>query len=161
RAQLAGGGAAVNVPLVIGVVGGIGAGKSALTQSLARRGARVIAGDQLGHEALRQPAIRDRVLSRWPAVGDERGGVDRKKLGAIVFADPEELRALEALVHPWIKGRIAEEVARAKSDPGVPLVVLDAAILLEAGWDSACDRIVFVDAPRERRLARLAGRGWA
>jgi dephospho-CoA kinase len=142
------------------VVGGIGAGKSAVTAALARRGARVIAADELGHEALRQPAIRDQVLRRWPGVADGAGAVDRKKLGKIVFADPAELKALEALVHPWIKRRIAEEVGRARREPGVPLVVLDAAILLEAGWDDACDRVVFVDAPRAARLTRLSARGW-
>jgi dephospho-CoA kinase len=150
----------VRRPLVIGVVGGIGAGKSAVTAALARRGARVIAADQLGHEALRQPAIREQVLRRWPGVASAAGEVDRRALGKIVFADPAELQALEALVHPWIKRRIAEEVGRARGDPAVPLVVLDAAILLEAGWDGACDRLVFVDAPYEQRLARLWARGW-
>jgi dephospho-CoA kinase len=147
-------------PLVVGVVGGIGAGKSALTRALARRGARVIVGDDLGHEALRQPALRDAVLRRWPGVKNEQGEVDRKKLGKIVFADAAELKALEALVHPWIKRRIAEEVQQVRAEQAVPLVVLDAAVLLEAGWDGACDRLIFVDAPRALRLARLAARGW-
>src|SRR5207244_5171971 len=86
---------------------------------------------------------------------------DRRRLGAIVFADPAELRALEALVHPWIGRRIAEEVAAARADPAVRLVVLDAAVMMEAGWEGVCDRLVYVDAPCEVRLARLAGqRGW-
>ena len=87
--------------------------------------------------------------------------MDRRKLGGIVFADPRERKVLEALVFPWIKRRIGEEIAQAQSDPSVKFMVLDAAIMLEADWAEACDRLIFVDAPREQRLQRLADeRGW-
>jgi dephospho-CoA kinase len=149
--------------LVVGLIGGMGSGKSLVAKELARRGARVISGDQLGHEALRQPEIRARAVERWGTdVLDEHGEVDRRKVGAIVFADPAERRALEALVFPWIERGIRDAIEAARRDPGVPLVVLDAAIMLEAGWDGACDRLIFVDAPRETRLRRLAEqRGWS
>ena len=92
---------------------------------------------------------------------DRQGDMDRPSLAAIVFADAEERRRLEAIVHPYIKRRLAEEVAAARSDPKVAVIVVDAAIMLEAGWSGACDRVVFVDAPREVRLQRLAQqRGW-
>jgi dephospho-CoA kinase len=147
---------------VIGLIGGIGAGKSSVAKGLERRGARVIVADTFGHEALRLPEIREKVFARWGrGLADGHGEVDRKKLGAIVFADGGERRALEALVFPYIERRIAEEIAKARSEPGVTVVVLDAAVMLEAGWDRACDVIAFVDAPREVRLARLAAqRGW-
>jgi dephospho-CoA kinase len=149
--------------LVIGLLGGIGSGKSQVAALLAHRGARVVAGDELAHAALRQPEIQSQVVARWgPDVVDERGEILRRKLGSIVFADHGERRALEAMVHPWIKRRIAEEVAAARADPAVRLIVLDAAVMLEAGWNDVCDRLVFVDAPREVRLRRVAGqRGWA
>jgi len=87
--------------------------------------------------------------------------VNRRKLGAIVFADSEERKKLEGLVFPWIGRRIGEEIARAIADTSVKFVVLDAAVMLEAGWAESCDRIVFVDAPREQRMRRLAEeRGW-
>ena len=151
------------IPLVVGLIGGIGSGKSAVAMEFARRGARVIPADQIGHEALRQDYVRREVVRRWgPPMLDENGAIQRRKLGAIVFADPLERKALEALVHPWIRKRIEEEVARAKADPAVRLIVLDAAILMEAGWNNVCDRLVYVDAPREVRLARVARqRGWA
>lgn len=146
---------------VIGLIGGIGSGKSLVAAEFAKRGGKVIAGDQLGHDALRQPDVRAQVAARWPQVMGPDGEVDRTKLGAIVFADPAERRALEALTHPVIERRIAEEVAAAQAEPDVTAVVLDAAILLEAGWDRHCDRIVFVDAPRDVRLQRLKQqRGW-
>ena len=146
---------------VLGILGGIGSGKSLVAKLLAERGGKVIAGDQLGHEALRQPDLRAKVTARWPAVADTDGEVHRKKLGAVVFADEAERKALETLVHPYIERRIAEEIAAAQGDSGVAFVVLDAAIMLEAGWDRHCDRIIYVEVPRELRLRRLQEqRGW-
>jgi dephospho-CoA kinase len=147
---------------VIGLIGGIGSGKSRVAAEFARRGARVIAGDQLGHEALRQPDVKARVVECWgPGVFDEGGEVDRRKVAAIVFNDTAQLQALEALVFPWIERRIAEEIARAQQEPAVALILLDAAVLLEAGWNKHCDWIVYVHAPRDVRYARLAAqRGW-
>jgi dephospho-CoA kinase len=147
---------------VVGLIGGIGSGKSQVAAAFARHGARVISGDTLAHEALRQPEIRDRVAGRLgKGILDERGEIDRRRLAAVVFADPAERKVLEEMVHPWIKRRIREEVTAAEADPKVPLIVFDAAIMLEAGWDDVCDRLVYVDAPRELRLRRVAGqRGW-
>ena len=163
-------------PLVVGVVGGIGSGKSQVTRLLAEAGALVISGDALGHEALRQPEIRDRIVRRWgKELLDEGGDIQRRKLGGIVFADPSELRALEEMVHPWIKRRIREEIEAARGAgilpaaalagkmpaPPAPLIVLDAAIMLEAGWGDACDVILFVEVPRDVRLKRISlQRGW-
>src|ERR1700674_5189609 len=91
---------------VIGLVGGIGSGKSRVSAALARRGGRVIAGDAAGHEALRQPALKEKIVARWgPGVLDGDGNVDRGKLGAVVFADPAARRELEAIVQPWIGER--------------------------------------------------------
>ncbi len=151
-----------NRALVIGLVGGIGSGKSRVADLLARRGARVINADHLGHQALRQPAIRARVVSRWGSdLLDQDGEIQRKRLAAIVFGDPAERQALEEIVHPWITARIREEVEEARHNPQVLLVVLDAAILLEAGWRAVCDVVVFVDTPCEERLRRLLDqRGW-
>src|SRR5207245_2089535 len=114
------------------------------------------------HEALCQPEVRDQVVRRWGDVVLDAGGVvDLKKLGGIVFASPSDLRALEAVVHPWITRRIREELAAARRD-AVPLVVLDAALMLEAGWAGVCDVLVYVDVPRDERLQRVARqRGWA
>ncbi len=147
---------------VVGLVGGIGSGKSRVAALFRERGGRVIAGDDLGHEALRQPAIRARITARWgKELLDDTGAINRRRLAVIVFADAAQRHALEAIVHPWIKQRMREEVATAQADPPVRFVVVDAAILLEAGWNDLCDRLVFVDAPPEVRRQRIADqRGW-
>lgn len=147
---------------VIGLIGGIGSGKSRVAAELKRYGGCMISGDHLGHEALLQPEIRDQVVRRWGiAILTAAGIIDRRRLGEKVFADPAELRKLERLVFPWIERRVREEIARAAADPQVRFVVLDAAVLLEAGWNNVCDWIVYVHAPRTVRLQRLADqRGW-
>lgn len=149
--------------LVVGLIGGMGSGKSRVAAEFARHGARVISGDPIGHEALRQPEIRRRVLARWgDGILAADGDIDRRRLGAIVFADPAERVRLEEMLFPWIRQSVREEIDKARQDAAVPLIVLDAAVMLEAGWNDACDRLVFVEAPRPLRLQRLAEqRGWS
>lgn len=149
--------------LVVGLIGGIGSGKSQVAAAFARHGARIIAGDQLGQAALRDPDIRARVASRWgKGIMDESGEIDRRRLAAIVFADPAQRKALEAITHPWIRQRIRSEIEEIHSDPRVPFIVLDAAVMLEAGWNEVCDRLIYIEAPRAMRLERVARqRGWS
>jgi dephospho-CoA kinase len=147
---------------VIGLIGGIGAGKSSAARCFAARGGWVIDGDAIGHEVLRQPAIVARLVERWgPGVQKPDGSLDRREIGRIVFTSPSEREALEELVFPEIGQRCREEIQRGFADASTRFVVLDAAVMLEAGWNNAVDRIVYVDAPREVRLARLTSRsGW-
>ncbi|HSQ57902.1 MAG TPA: dephospho-CoA kinase [Gemmata sp.] len=147
---------------VIGLIGAIGAGKSAAAGCFASRGGFVIDADALGHEALRQPEIMAAIVSRWgEGVRKSDGSLDRRAIGRIVFANPAERSGLEALVFPCIVRRITEEIAGGMRNENYRFLVLDAAVLLEAGWNNNVDRIVYVDAPRQMRLARLAARsGW-
>ncbi len=148
---------------VIGLLGGIGGGKSAVAAELAKYGGCVINADQLGHEGLRQPNIKDQVVARFgPDIIAADGAIDRKKLGAKVFADVNELRALEAIVFPFIGRRIREEIDQARRLDDVRFIVLDAAVMLEAGWNDVCDKLIFVDAPRTVRLERVRKkRAWS
>ena len=87
--------------------------------------------------------------------------IDRRALGSIVFADRAALGDLEAILHPRMRTTFEKAIARTVRKGIAEAVVLDAAILFEAGWDSLCDRIVFVDAPFEVRLKRVTEtRGW-
>lgn len=145
----------------IGIVGGIGSGKSLVADTLAKHGGCLISADQLGHEALRQPHILAKLVKCWGKdILDTQGEPDRKKIGRIVFADRAELQVLESLVFPYIESHILEEITNGQSKPGVQFIILDAAIMLETGWRRHCDKVIFVDAPRPIRLARLAQRGW-
>jgi dephospho-CoA kinase len=147
---------------ILGIIGGIGSGKSLVADAMQKLGGRLIAADQLGHEALLQLDIKARLVEHWgETILDNQGNPDRKKIGRIVFSDLGELRFLESIVFPHIERGILAETERARADASVEFIILDAAILLEAGWRRHCDKIIFVDAPREQRLARLKSqRGW-
>ncbi len=149
-------------PCVLGIIGGIGSGKSRVAQELQRRGGRVLTADEFGHEALRQKEIKAALVRRWgPGILNDDGEIDRRQVAALVFANADERRALEKLVFPFIGRRIDEEIARARGDPSVRFVILDAAVMLESGWDRRCDWIVYVHAPRAQRWQRvLQTRGW-
>ena len=133
-----------------------------VAEMLRQRGAKVISGDALGHEALQRPDVHAEVVRRWGSeILEPDGLISRARLAKIVFGDPEERRALEALVFPSIERRIEEEIAAARSRADVPVIVLDAAIMLEAGWNKMCDLLVYVEAPAALRRQRLRQqRGW-
>lgn len=148
-------------PRVIGLAGGIGAGKSAVAAELAKLGYIVLDSDRMAKEALDTPAVRGEIVGWWgPRVLTPEGRVDRSAVAKIIFGSDVERRRLEALVHPIVKADRATMVERARAE-GAPGVVVDAPLLFEAGSDAECDVVVFVDAPRADRLARVkAGRGW-
>lgn len=151
---------------VIGLAGGIGAGKSTVAGIFARLGCLVVDSDARARAALDRPDVRAEVV-RWWGEGvlgppDEQGErrVDRAKVAQIVFADPEQRRRLEALVHPIVRQDRAEAV-RQGAAAGARAVIVDAPLLYETGLDAECDAVVFVDAPREARLRRVReSRNW-
>jgi dephospho-CoA kinase len=152
--------------LTIGLIGGVASGKSAVAAELARRGAVVFDADKIGHAVLQRPAVRDELVARWGAeILDGAGGVSRPAVAKLVFGDSTEAKTnrkhLEELLHPLIRAQIEAEI-RQLSDADVPAVVIDAPLLIESGWNEVCQAVIFVDAPREQRLARAEqNRGWS
>lgn len=123
----------------------------------------MIDADQLGHRALEVPEVKQKLVDRWGErilKGD--GVLDRRAIAGIVFESEPERKALESIVYPPIGSMAEAEIAKASAEPEVRFVVRDASMLLEAGWQGYCDKILYIDAPREVRLARLAQRsGWS
>ena len=152
---------------VIGLVGGISSGKSSIARwASSRHNLIIIEADQIGHAILTLPSVKKQLYLRFGnSIFDQHQDVDRSALGRVVFGcGPLQKRAradLESIVHPEIRGRIKEEIDKAKQIPDVDAVVLDAAVLFEAGWDHLCDAVVFVDVPDSQRLERaIDSRGW-
>jgi len=143
---------------VIGVTGGIGSGKSAASQILAELGAVVIDADRVGHEVYRPGSPGwDRVVERFGRdVVAPDGSIDRKRLGAIVFADPKQLARLNAIVHPLIRAAIGARIAAERAAGHASAVVVEAALLVEANWDQLVDEVWVVTASRAAVEARLA-----
>jgi len=147
-------------PVVIGLTGPIGCGKSTVAGMLGQLGGMVIDADVLaravtapGQPALR--AIRDRF---GDGVFDSAGVLDRAALGAIVFEDEGALRDLEAIVHPGVRSRIEERLAQAERE-GDPFVVIEAIKLVEGGLADRCDEVWLVECRPAVQRERLAGRG--
>jgi dephospho-CoA kinase len=142
--------------LRVGLTGGLASGKSTVSAWLREAGFEVVDADRLVAE-LHQPggagaaAVRDLF---GPEMLDERGGVDHAKVAARVFSDPEARKALEAAIHPLVKKRFEEIAARSQG-----VVVLEATLLVEAGYAPLFDFIVTVEAPCELRLERAIARG--
>ncbi len=152
---------------VIGLAGGIGAGKSTVAGILARLGCLVVDSDSRAKAALDRPDVRGQLVQWWGsdilqrAVLGEEPRVDRAKVAQIIFADPEQRKRLESLVHPIVR-QDRETAAKEGAAAGAKAVIVDAPLLFEAGLDAECDAVIFVDAPRNARLERVrSNRGWS
>jgi dephospho-CoA kinase len=131
---------------VIGLAGGVAAGKSTVARMFADLGAEVIDADAIARKVIEMPEVCDEIRRRWD--GDlftADGRPDRAKIAEKVFADPDKLRELTGLMHPIIRQRMQEQIADAARHRRAPLIVIDAPLLLEAGLAGWCDAIVFVE----------------
>ncbi len=148
-------------PIVIGIAGGVGSGKSTVARAFERRGFLVSDSDAQTGSVLRAQEVKDQLRAWWgDGVIDPSGEVDRSAVARIVFADEEERRRLEGLIHPRLHKTRRALITRA-ARLGTPGVIIDAPLLFEAGVDAECDAVVFVETPRETRLERVkASRGW-
>jgi dephospho-CoA kinase len=150
----------------IGLVGGVASGKSLVAQLFEERGAGLLDADRAGHEVLAHDGeVRQAVVDRWgPSVLTADGSIDRAAIAARVFdandVSATERQYLESLLHPRIRRLLAEKTTQFAAQ-GRPAVVLDAPLLLEAGWGPLCDLVVMVEADRDVRLARAEERGWS
>lgn len=142
---------------VLGITGGIGSGKTLVLNILKENyNAEIIEADRLGHE-LMEPgrAVYNNVVSYFGRdILGKDDTIDRKKLGGIVFADKDKLRKLNELSHPVIRDEILRIIDEGRNR-GTELVVLEAALLIEGGYSSLCDHMVYVYSPVEIRINRL------
>ena len=145
---------------VIGLTGGIGSGKSTVAALLAERGATVIDADKIGHEVYRPGSEGfTRVVETFGrGVVAADGTIDRKALGAIVFADPERRRKLEAMTHPRIRERFQQRLDALTAEDFRGLVFFDAPVMIESGNYRNMDRMVVVITDEATQIARLMAR---
>jgi dephospho-CoA kinase len=152
---------------IIGLVGGIGSGKSAVARWLADHyQSALIDADRIGHETLLREDVKQALRQSFGAAVFADGEVDRARLAALVFGPQPEHRAartqLESLLYPSMEQTITEQIAAARQDPRIRLILFDAAVMLETGWRDRCDVIALIDVPRRERIRRVAEtRGWS
>ena len=154
-------GASSSHPPVIGVAGAIASGKSTVSAMLASLGCLVLDADKQAKALLDTPEVRDTIARWWGgSVLADDGSVDRAAVAGIVFKDDEQRRRLESILHPGVIAQQKEVIANADPEK-TPAIVLDVPLLFETGMDGQCDSVIFVDAPKAVRLARVqATRGW-
>jgi len=147
------------MPNVIGLTGGIGSGKSTVAEMLAERGAVVIDADRVAHEVY-APGTRgyDLLVERFgdEIVGDD-GGIDRARLGAIVFNDRQALEALNAIIHPLVRQEVARRMLEVTSADPDAVIVIEAALMTETGWSGGAGTLWVVIADPEIVTDRLVG----
>lgn len=148
-------------PLLIGVTGGIGAGKSEVLAAFARRGCPALSADAIVHRLYDSTPVRDAVVDRYgPDILTDDGEVDRVSLARHALPDPVERAWLEDLLHPRVRREMLiwrDEVAAAAPPP--PLIVYESPLLYEVGLDADVDRVLVVTVPDAIRRERLARRG--
>ena len=148
--------------LVIGLTGGIGSGKTTVSGFLEELGAEVIDADKVGHVTYLpdMPAWRDLIDTWGEDLLQPNREVDRKKLGAIVFSDPANLEKLNSIVHPRMRDIMNDRIEAFRGE-GKQVVVVDAAILIEAKWTSLVDEVWVTVAPEDVVVQRVMARnGW-
>ena len=145
---------------VIGIVGGIGSGKSTVAAGFVGLGCELIDADALAHEVLGEPAVLDMLTARWgDDILDTAGMADRGRIAERVFDWPGELEFLNGLIHPRVLERAAVMIDACLAETDVRGIVLDMPLLLEVGWEKKCDFLVFVDCSEGKRADRIAKNG--
>lgn len=149
---------------VVGILGGIGSGKSAVSRGLSNHfKTHLIDADRVGHDVLSIPTVKGDLRRDFGDSVFDGAEICRKSLARQVFGSEnhhqQSLIKLEKIVHPEIRRQVEKQLAEVSEETEV--VVLDAAVMLEAGWNDLCDTIVFIDTPFETRLKRVEeNRGW-
>jgi dephospho-CoA kinase len=145
---------------VVGLTGGIGAGKSTVARMLASHGAVIVDSDAIAREVVAPgtPGLAEIAEMFGPGMLQADGSLDRPGLGRIVFNDPDALRRLEEITHPRIQAESARLIADAEAS-GAPVVIHDIPLMVESGAQANFESVIVVEAPDELRLDRLEGRG--
>ncbi|MCI8634206.1 MAG: dephospho-CoA kinase [Eubacterium sp.] len=144
---------------LIGITGGVGAGKSELLHYIEREfSAKIVLADELAHELMRPGTDCFAEIERAFAEEDlyaEDGGFDKMKLAEVIFSDPKKRERLNSIVHPAVKREILRLVANEREAGRYAYFILEAALLIEDGYDKICDELWYVDAKEEVRRKRL------
>jgi dephospho-CoA kinase len=145
---------------IIGILGGIGSGKSTVAAEFAKLGCTVIDADKIAHELLDQPEVRQEIVALFgEGILDSAGKIDHKKLSDVIFADAQRLLSLNKIIHPLVLKRVEDLIGLYKRRAEVKGIVLDIPLLVEVGWTDRCDKLIFVDCRRHIRIDRVKKMG--
>jgi dephospho-CoA kinase len=142
---------------IIGILGGIGCGKSTVAACFGDLGCAVIDADAIAHRVLEEPEVLAELTDRWGSgVLDSDGAISRDQVAECVFGSQGELDFLQRLVHPRVLERAEAMIVACQADADVFGIVLDMPLLVEVGWEKKCNFLVFVDCSEKKRRERIA-----
>jgi dephospho-CoA kinase len=151
----------IRVKPIIGILGGIGSGKSTVAAEFVKLGCKVIDADNIAHELLEKEAVRERIVSLFGrAILDSAGKIDHRKLAEVVFADADKLSSLNKTIHPLVLERAEALMKQYNRQNQVKAIVLDMPLLAEVGWVGRCNKLIFIDCKRKLRLDRAKKMGF-
>ena len=147
---------------IIGILGGIGSGKSTVAAEFAKLGCKVIDADKIARELLLyKKAVKEKVVGLFGrTILNSAGKIDREKLAEVVFADADKLSLINEIIHPLVLQRAQELIKQYDCQKQVKAIVLDMPLLVEVGWDKRCDKLIFVDCEQKLRLDRAKKLGF-
>ena len=146
---------------IIGIIGGIASGKSTVSNEFAKLGCTVIDADAIAHELLDNEKVKKDIIAAFGLeILDSSGKIDRKKLAGIVFSDPDKISLLNGILHPLVLKQMEERIERYNHQNRIKAIVLDMPLLVEVGWVSRCDRLIYVDSKEEIRAKRAKEMGF-
>jgi len=145
---------------VIGIVGGIGSGKSTVAAEFAKLGCKIIDADKIAHELLERNPVKEKIVASFgQAVLDSAGKIDHSKLADIAFSDADKLSALNKIIHPFVLKRAQELINQYNCQNQVKAIVLDMPLLMEVGWVKRCNKLIFIDCRPQLRTDRAKKMG--
>ncbi len=145
---------------VIGILGGIGSGKTYVARQFAKLGCQVINADKIAHQMLGSTEVKNQIIANFgKSILDKNGVINRPKLAKIVFADAQKLEKLNSIIHPPVMARVEQLIEQFRCRNQLEAIVLDVPLLAEVGWVQYCDYVIFVDCEREKRLKRAKNKG--
>ena len=146
---------------IIGIIGGIGSGKSTVAAEFGKLGCKVIDADRIAHELLEKKSVKEKILEYFgPKILKQKGKIDRSKLAEIAFADAEKIAFLNRVIHPLVLEKTKKLIEKYKNQKKVKAIVLDMPLLVEAGWEKRCDKLIFVDCRQKIRAKRAEKMGF-
>ncbi len=159
---------------MIGILGGVGSGKSTVAAEFAKLGCKVIDADEIAHELLDEPTVKEKVVGLFGrTILDSTEKIDREKLADLVFADAGNQKSeignqksesalclLSSVLHPLVLQRAQELIKQYDCQNQVKAIVLDMPLLVEVGWLKRCDKLIFVDCRQKLRLDRAKKMGF-
>jgi dephospho-CoA kinase len=145
---------------IIGILGGLGSGKSTVAAEFGKSGCAIIDADRIAHELLGEPVVKKQVVAFFgEVILDSTGKIDPGKLADIVFADAQKLPALNKIIHPPVLQRVEQLIKQYNGQNQVKAIVLDMPLLVEVGWSKRCDKLIFVDCELQLRVERAKKTG--